>query len=209
MDSILLAWLQSTDEAERERLLAELILVHATPLIKHMLWLKLGFHLGKDGENSNNPDAEDLYHDVVAKLVGGVGRAVMLGGVFVVLVVLLLLGDLRAALVVTLTIPLSILAFAAWASVAEHGTSSLANHGPHGLSEILYAYSSATGNNGSAFAGLDANTPFYDTTLGLAMLLVAGIGIDFATASRTTFAEFGAFGPRIDANVGTPPAKKR
>ena len=45
--------------------------------------------------------------------------------------------------------------------------------------------------------------------IGLAMLLVAGIGIDFATASRTTFAEFGAFGPRIDANVGTPPAKKR
>jgi len=69
MDSILLAWLQSKDEAERERLLAELILVHATPLIKHMLWLKLGFHLGKAGENSNNPDAEDLYHDVVAKLV--------------------------------------------------------------------------------------------------------------------------------------------
>ena len=69
MDSILLAWLQSTDEAERERLLDELILVHATPLIKHMIWLKLGFHLGKVGENSNNPDAEDLYHDVVAKLV--------------------------------------------------------------------------------------------------------------------------------------------
>ena len=45
--------------------------------------------------------------------------------------------------------------------------------------------------------------------IGLALLLVAGIGIDFATASRTTFAEFGAFGPRIDANVGTTPAKKR
>jgi RNA polymerase sigma factor (sigma-70 family) len=69
MDSILLAWLQSTDEAEREHLLAELLLVRATPLIKHTLWLRLGFRLGKDGENSNNPDAEDIYHDVIAKLV--------------------------------------------------------------------------------------------------------------------------------------------
>ena len=48
---------------------------------------------------------------------------------------------------------------------------SLANAGPRGLTEILYAYSSATGNNGSAFAGLNANTPWYNTTLGIAMLL--------------------------------------
>jgi DNA-directed RNA polymerase specialized sigma24 family protein len=61
--------LQSTDEAEREHLLAELLLVRATPLIKHTLWLRLGFRLGKDGENSNNPDAEDIYHEVIAKLV--------------------------------------------------------------------------------------------------------------------------------------------
>ena len=47
----------------------------------------------------------------------------------------------------------------------------LANPGPHGFSEILYAYTSATGNNGSAFAGLTANTPFYNTTLGIAMLI--------------------------------------
>jgi K+-transporting ATPase ATPase A chain len=46
----------------------------------------------------------------------------------------------------------------------------LNNTGPHGLSEILYAYSSGTGNNGSAFAGLTTNTPWYNTTLGLAML---------------------------------------
>jgi K+-transporting ATPase ATPase A chain len=49
------------------------------------------------------------------------------------------------------------------------GLSSLANHGPHGLSEILYAYASATGNNGSAFAGLSANTHWYNYTLGTAM----------------------------------------
>ena len=51
------------------------------------------------------------------------------------------------------------------------GTSSLNNAGPHGLTEILYAFTSGTGNNGSAFAGLNANTPFYNTTLGLAMLV--------------------------------------
>jgi K+-transporting ATPase ATPase A chain len=51
------------------------------------------------------------------------------------------------------------------------GLSSLANHGPHGLSEILYAYTSATGNNGSAFAGLNANTHWYNYSLGVAMFL--------------------------------------
>jgi K+-transporting ATPase ATPase A chain len=64
-----------------------------------------------------------------------------------------------------------ILGFTAWASVSNWGTSSLANQGPHGLSEILYAYTSGAGNNGSAFAGLNANTPWYDTTLGVDMLL--------------------------------------
>jgi K+-transporting ATPase ATPase A chain len=55
--------------------------------------------------------------------------------------------------------------------VSNWGTSSLANQGPHGLSEILYAYTSCAGNNGSAFAGLNANTPWWDTTLGFDMLL--------------------------------------
>jgi K+-transporting ATPase ATPase A chain len=69
-----------------------------------------------------------------------------------------------------LIFPLLILGFSAWAAVAPYGLSSLHNGGPHGLSEILYAFSSAAGNNGSAFAGIDANTPFYDAALGLAML---------------------------------------
>jgi K+-transporting ATPase ATPase A chain len=56
------------------------------------------------------------------------------------------------------------------ASVLPAGTGSVANPGPHGFSEILYAFSSAGNNNGSAFAGLGANTPFYNTTLGFAML---------------------------------------
>jgi len=69
-----------------------------------------------------------------------------------------------------LVFPLVILALSAWSAVAPYGVSSLANAGPHGLSEILYAYTSAAGNNGSAFAGLNANTPWYNMTLGLAML---------------------------------------
>jgi K+-transporting ATPase ATPase A chain len=63
------------------------------------------------------------------------------------------------------------LGFSAWASVSDWGQAGLNNTGPHGFSEILYAFSSATGNNGSAFAGLTTNVPWYNTTLGLAMLM--------------------------------------
>ena len=65
----------------------------------------------------------------------------------------------------------SILFFAAAAIVLPAGLATLNNQGPHGLSEILYAYSSTVGNNGSAFAGLGVNNPFYDTTLAAAMLI--------------------------------------
>jgi K+-transporting ATPase ATPase A chain len=61
--------------------------------------------------------------------------------------------------------------FTAWASVSSYGLSSLNNAGPHGFSEILYAYTSAAANNGSAFAGLNANTLFYNITLAIAMLV--------------------------------------
>jgi len=59
----------------------------------------------------------------------------------------------------------------AWAAVSAWGTAALGNAGPHGLSELLYAYSSAAGNNGSAFAGLNANSPRMNMTLALAMLV--------------------------------------
>jgi len=78
--------------------------------------------------------------------------------------------EMKMAMLAVLVLSASILAFTAWASVADYGTSSTANSGPHGLSEMLYAFSSATGNNGSAFAGLSANTTFYNVTLGVAML---------------------------------------
>ena len=72
-----------------------------------------------------------------------------------------------------LILPASILGFAAVAAVAPWAglDKFLANPGPHGLSEILYAYTSATGNNGSAFAGVSANVPYWNTTLGIAMYL--------------------------------------
>ena len=79
--------------------------------------------------------------------------------------------EVKMAMLAILILPLSILGFAAIATVADAGLAGPANQGPHGFSEILYAYTSATGNNGSAFAGLSANTPFYNMTLGLAMFV--------------------------------------
>jgi potassium-transporting ATPase potassium-binding subunit len=78
--------------------------------------------------------------------------------------------EVKLTMLYVLIFPLIILVFTAWASVVQPGLSSLNNAGPHGLTEILYAFSSAAGNNGSAFAGLNANTTFYNTALGLAML---------------------------------------
>jgi len=80
--------------------------------------------------------------------------------------------DVTMAMLVTLVFPLTILLFAALSVIApSFGTSQLNNGGPHGLSEILYAFTSGTGNNGSAFAGLSANTYWYNTTIGLATLI--------------------------------------
>jgi len=79
--------------------------------------------------------------------------------------------EVKLAMLYVLVFPLVILCFAAWSSVVPSGLSSLNNAGPHGLSEILYAFSSAAGNNGSAFGGLNANTPWYNVTLGLTMLI--------------------------------------
>jgi K+-transporting ATPase ATPase A chain len=79
--------------------------------------------------------------------------------------------DVKVSVLALMILIFSILGFAAWAAVSAWGLAGLNNSGPHGLSEILYAYSSGTGNNGSAFAGLSGNTPWYNTTLALAMLL--------------------------------------
>ena len=78
--------------------------------------------------------------------------------------------EVKLAMLYVLVFPLLILVFSAWSAVVPYGLKSLANSGPHGLTEILYAFTSAAGNNGSAFAGLSANTPWYNASLGFVML---------------------------------------
>ena len=79
--------------------------------------------------------------------------------------------DVKMAMLVALIFPLIILAFTSVSVLYPFGTASIANPGPHGFSEILYAYTEGAANNGSAFAGLNANTLWYNVTIGLTMLL--------------------------------------
>jgi K+-transporting ATPase ATPase A chain len=79
--------------------------------------------------------------------------------------------DVKMAMLTTLIFPLVILGFSAISVVKGYGTSSILNPGPHGFSEILYAFTEGAGNNGSAFGGLTANTLWYDTTIGLTTLV--------------------------------------
>jgi K+-transporting ATPase ATPase A chain len=79
--------------------------------------------------------------------------------------------EVKLAMLTVLIVPFCILGFSAVSAVLPAALASVQEAGPHGLSELLYAYSSAAGNNGSAFGGLTANTPWMNTTLGIAMLL--------------------------------------
>jgi K+-transporting ATPase ATPase A chain len=79
--------------------------------------------------------------------------------------------DVKMAMLVVLVFPLVILGFSAISVVAGFGTSSILNPGPHGLSEIIYSFTSQAGNNGSAFAGLTTNTPWYNTAGAITMLV--------------------------------------
>ena len=79
--------------------------------------------------------------------------------------------DVKMAVLSILVSSLTILAFSAISIVTKSGLAAVSNPGPHGLSQILYAYTSTTGNNGSAFGGVNVNAPWYNGTLGIAMLL--------------------------------------
>ena len=79
--------------------------------------------------------------------------------------------DVKMAMLVALVFPIVILIFAAISSVAGFGTSSISNPGPHGLTEIIYAFTSQAANNGSAFGGLNGNTPWYNLTGAATMLI--------------------------------------
>ena len=109
--------------------------------------------------------------------------------------------EIQFAMLAVLVVPLSVLGFSAVAAVLPAALAGLLNKGPHGLSEVLYAYTSATGNNGSAFAGLTANAPWWNTTLGLAMLLgrfvpaIAVLAVAGALVAK----------PRLAPSVGAMP----
>jgi len=120
-------------------------------------------------------------------VIGGVGAGMYGMLVFVVLAVFiagLMVGrtpeylgkkiesyDVKMSMLALLILAVDILGFSAWAIVSKWGTGAMNNSGPHGFSEILYAYTSGTANNGSAFAGISANTPWLNTTIGFAMLI--------------------------------------
>ncbi|HKR87333.1 MAG TPA: potassium-transporting ATPase subunit KdpA [Phenylobacterium sp.] len=109
--------------------------------------------------------------------------------------------EIKFAMLAVLILPLAILSFAAVAAVLPAALKGLANAGPHGLSEILYAYSSAAGNNGSAFAGLSANTPYWNSTLGIAMLLGRfGYVVPVLAMAGSIAAK-----PKLEASAGTLP----
>jgi len=109
--------------------------------------------------------------------------------------------EMKFAMLAVLILPLAILGFTAVSAMLPFAVASIGTGGPHGLSEILYAYTSAAGNNGSAFGGLTANTPWYNTTLGIAMLLgrfayaVPVLAIAGSLAAKT----------RVPASAGTFP----
>jgi len=109
--------------------------------------------------------------------------------------------EVKLAMLSVLILTLCILGFTGAAAVLPAGLSSLNNSGPHGFSEILYAYTSGAGNNGSAFAGLNANTLFYNATLGFDMffgrffMLIPILGIAGSLAAKK----------RVPESVGTFP----
>jgi K+-transporting ATPase ATPase A chain len=109
--------------------------------------------------------------------------------------------EMKFAVLATLILPAAILGFAAVAAILPAALKDVSATGPHGLTEILYAYSSAVGNNGSAFAGLNANTPWWDTTLAIAM----GIGRFAYIVPVMAMAGALAAKPKLAPSAGTLP----
>ena len=109
--------------------------------------------------------------------------------------------EVKMTMLAILCLPLVMLGFTAIAVVVDAGTSALSASGPHGFSEALYAYVSAAGNNGSAFAGISANTPFWNTTLGIGMM----IGRFFVIIPALAIAGAMARKKTVPASAGTFP----
>lgn len=145
---------------------------------------------GDDGEQGgrDNAEADFLALHIAAghaeRVEDGIAGGFLLFAILAVFVAGLMVGrtpeyvgkkieakEVKLAVLAIAILPLCILGFTAISAVLPAGLAGPLNKGPHGFSEILYAYSSATGNNGSAFAGLTAGTPFYNGLLGIAMWL--------------------------------------
>ncbi|GJD60568.1 potassium-transporting ATPase subunit KdpA [Methylobacterium frigidaeris] len=150
-------------------------------------------------------------------IVGGVGAGLYGMLVFVVVAIFvagLMVGrtpeylgkkiearEVKMAMLAILCLPLMMLGFTALATVLPAGLSGPANAGPHGFSEILYGFTSAAANNGSAFAGLSGNTPFYNLTLGAGML----VGRFFVIIPALAIAGSLAAKKTVPASAGTFP----
>lgn len=109
--------------------------------------------------------------------------------------------EIRLIALYALTTPALVLVFTGIAIMIPGAREQMLNHGPHGLSEVLYAYASGSNNNGSAFAGLTVSTPFYDTTIGIAMLLGRFVPMVFVLALAGSLGEQ----QPVPATAGTLP----
>ncbi|MBC7667311.1 MAG: potassium-transporting ATPase subunit KdpA, partial [Gemmatimonadaceae bacterium] len=109
--------------------------------------------------------------------------------------------EVQLSILAVLAIPVATLGFSATAAILPQALAGLMHSGPHGLSEILYAYTSATANNGSAFAGLTANAPWWDATLGVAMALGRFLPIVAVLAMAGSLAAK----PKLAPSAGTLP----
>jgi K+-transporting ATPase ATPase A chain len=102
--------------------------------------------------------------------------------------------EMKLAMLYVLVFPIVILTLSSWAAVVPYGTSQLGNPGPHGLSEILYAFTSQAANNGSAFAGLSGNTRFYNLTgaadmlIGRFLMIIPALAIGGSMVGKKTVA---------------------
>jgi len=148
------------------------------------------------GEISPGGDGGGLYSILVFSLLAVFVAGLMVGRTPEFLGKKIRAPQMKLVIAYALTIPIVVLVFGSVSLVLGAGTRSILNPGMHGLSEVMYAFASVANNNGSAFAGLSANTPWYDTTLGLVMLVGRFVPIVLALAIAGSLA-----GARVHART--------
>jgi K+-transporting ATPase ATPase A chain len=148
------------------------------------------------GEISPGGDGGGIYAMLVLALLSVFVAGLMVGRTPEFLGKKIRAPQMKLVVAYVLTIPVVVLIFGSISLVINAGTRSILNPGMHGLTEVTYAYASVANNNGSAFAGLSANTPWYDTTLGLVMLVGRFVPIVLALAIAGSLA-----GARVHART--------